>query len=272
MADNKSNKTAAQELDQIRFSYATGWQDEGKHGDYYCPMHQHQTFEIVYHPSGKGVSNTRHGKSLPFSPGSVIIYPPRLEHDQRMETPGVDVCVHFEVKGAMPETLKRVINIAGMHDRALEGDLMRLAAPEPKMSELRKAAFDHRVGAVIMTLLELNSMGQEPENTGPTLHASQAHAFIMERYAAIGCLDDVAKAIGISQDRLRHIFKERYGMGLHKFLHQKRLERAADLLSHSSLPLKTICGMCGFASERYLCTAFKQWSGATPGDYRAKRM
>lgn len=270
MTGNDSNKKAMQELLLTRFSYVTGWQDKGKPGLYSCSMHQHPTFEIVYHPNGKGLSNTGKGEQLLFSPGSVIIYPPRLEHDQKMETSGIDICVHFDIAGHIPLALENVINIPGMRDRMLETDLARLAAPDPKMSALRKAAFDHRVSAIVLALLEIKSAGQEMEDKHPAARAGLAHTFIMEKYATIACLEDVAKAIGISHDRLRHVFRERYGIGLHRFLQQTRLERAATLLTHSSLPLKIICSMCGFANERYLCSAFKQWSGNTPGDFRAK--
>jgi len=264
-------------MNKLLFSYTTGWQSGGnlnpqsKPLNHYCPMHHHQSFEMVYYPTGKGRSDTERGDRLLYSPGSVIIYPPHLKHDQRTEEPGIDICVHFDVMGIIPEALSGAISIGDMHDRAVEADLMRLSAPESKMSETRKAIFSHRVGAVVLTLLELDSADKNADEPAPALHASQAHSFIIEKYAVIDCLDEVAQAIGVSHDRLRHVFRARYGVGLLKFLQQTRLERAADLLIHSTLPLKNICGMCGFANERYLCSAFKQWSGYTPGDFRAKR-
>lgn len=117
----------------------------------------------------------------------------------------------------------------------------------------------------------MESIGRDADEPGPAFHASQARSYIIEKYATIDCLEEVAQAIGVSHDRLRHVFRSRYGVGLLKFLQQIRLERAAYLLTHSTLPLKNICGLCGFANERYLCSAFKQWAGQTPGDFRAKR-
>jgi AraC-like DNA-binding protein len=259
-------------LGHLRFRYATGWRDAGKPVQYYCPMHCHSTFEIVYHPSGRGITTTERGERLPFVPDSVIVYPPSLAHDQRMDAPGIDVCVHFSVEGDIPEALKRPLIVEKVHDGTLITELSSLACPEPTMSALRRLMFGHRTATVVLALMDLIRSGDKSgERTRtPPWHAAHAHALIRERYSAIQGLDEVAREIGLSHDRLRHVFRTQYGVGLQQFLQQTRIERAAELLIHSRLPLKTICGMCGFANERYLCFAFKRWTGTTPGVFRSR--
>ena len=49
------------------------------HTDIPYPSHQHQCYEISYIHSGEGyvITDT---KKLPFSPGTIIIVPPKLNH------------------------------------------------------------------------------------------------------------------------------------------------------------------------------------------------
>ncbi len=138
-------------MNRLVFSYVTGWQSGDKLGQgrgpshYYCAMHSHQSFEIVYYPAGRGTSDTERGDRFLYAPGTVTIYPPNLRHDQRVEVPGVDVCVHFEIGETVPEELDRAISISDMRDHVMEADLLRLSTPESKMSEMRKAILGKRL-------------------------------------------------------------------------------------------------------------------------------
>src|SRR5688572_10910454 len=68
---------------------------------YYCPFHQHAALEIVYHPSGRGVTHMEK-KPVAFQELAAVIYAPAEKHDQRMETGGEDWCVQI----AIPPSLR----------------------------------------------------------------------------------------------------------------------------------------------------------------------
>ncbi len=63
---------------------------------YYCPFHEHAGIEIVFHPTGSGVTRVeRRGgegeggvQEVAFEAGDVVVYAPRARHDQRMEAGG----------------------------------------------------------------------------------------------------------------------------------------------------------------------------------------
>jgi len=54
------------------------------------------------------------------------------------------------------------------------------------------------------------------------------------------------------------------------YLTQWRMQRAAALLESTEVPLKEIVASSGYASEAAFRTAFKKWSGASPGSYRTQ--
>jgi AraC-like DNA-binding protein len=98
--------------------------------------------------------------------------------------------------------------------------------------------------------------------------AQEACAYIREHFACIDRMQEVADHVGVSYDHLRHVFKRDRGMGLNEFLSMVRMERAKSLLLHSRLPIKTIASQCGFKTDRYFSTCFRQAVGLSPGRFR----
>ena len=48
-----------------------------------------------------------------------------------------------------------------------------------------------------------------------------------------------------------------------------RCSRAQDLLRRTRQPVKQIAHQLGYRSEKSFARAFRQWTGATPSDWRA---
>jgi transcriptional regulator GlxA family with amidase domain len=107
-----------------------------------------------------------------------------------------------------------------------------------------------------------------PISCGTERHVRKAEHYINEQYGKIDSLRQVAEAIGIGYDHLRHSFKARRGKSLVRQLNEVRVERAKALLAHSRLPLKQISSMCGFRDEYYFSAVFRKLAHAAPGRYR----
>ncbi len=104
----------------------------------------------------------------------------------------------------------------------------------------------------------------------PEQYVRAAEQFIRENFATIRSLRVVADAAGVGYDHLRHLFKERRGRSLVRYLNEVRMERAKTLLVHSRLPLKQIATMCGFRDEYYFSAVFRRHVQMPPGRYRAR--
>ncbi|OGV39030.1 MAG: hypothetical protein A2X48_17870 [Lentisphaerae bacterium GWF2_49_21] len=235
---------------------------------YYCPMHFHDRFEIVFHPSGKGTSRLKSGKIIEFGPGDAVIYGKGEYHDQRMESDGIDNCIQFYVHdNDLMEKINQCDVIRNIRSRSILRDLEEMSHWQDEDSQ---DARNFRISSLILSLLwELeNNKGGWPE---PGYHfAVEARKILSSEISLPPSVKEIARRIGISGEYLRHLFKKQFKIGIKEFSLEKRLERARELLLHSPMRLKEISESCGFANERAFCTSFKARTGTTPGNFRKR--
>jgi AraC-like DNA-binding protein len=79
--------------------------------------------------------------------------------------------------------------------------------------------------------------------------------------------EDIAQTLNVSVRTLhRHLTDE--GISLQALKDDARKTRAIHLLLHTDLPLKRIAADVGFAHERSLNRAFREWTGELPSGFR----
>jgi len=258
-------------LRQCPLRFVCGWR--GSTGGYF-PMHSHPVIELVYHPRGSGVTAFEDGRKIDFQPHGTVICPARLRHDQRMSTPGADICLHVGApKDWLPEALYIPPDSSGTKraDRFVRTEFLHLAQVRPDPG--RRVELDLRITALLARLLQLGPLAaQENPPATPETHVDRARQFICENYARITSAGEVARHVGVSEDYLRHLFIEHGGPGLNRLLNQTRIERVKELLIHSRLPIKEIASMSGFKTERYMSTRFKQLTGVGPNTFRRESL
>lgn len=81
-------------------------------------------------------------------------------------------------------------------------------------------------------------------------------------------IERLAAELGVSQFYFSRAFKARTGMTPHQCLTLRRLDRARDLLEHSSASIAEIAYTCGFSSQAHMTSTFSKNVGVTPGRYR----
>src|ERR1700730_18119814 len=81
----------------------------------------------------------------------------------------------------------------------------------------------------------------------------------------------LAHECGLSTSRFARAFKESTGCPPHRWLLQRRIERAQDLLLNSDKTLVEIAKACGFSGQNHLTRAFGQTVGTSPGFWRRAR-
>lgn len=81
-------------------------------------------------------------------------------------------------------------------------------------------------------------------------------------------LDEVAKVACLSVHHFKREFKELYGVSPHRFLLNKRIEKAEEMLSRTALQVEEISLATGFTNTSSFIRSFKAQKGKTPGTYR----
>jgi AraC family transcriptional regulator len=84
-------------------------------------------------------------------------------------------------------------------------------------------------------------------------------------------LDEIAAQAGLRPRHFTTLFRAAFGATPHRFLIERRLERAAQLLISSRLPLTEIALHVGFASHSHFAAAFRRHYGVSPGRYANHR-
>jgi AraC-like DNA-binding protein len=236
-----------------------------------CNVHSHRAAEIVFHPTGRGVSRAEGEPVRTFRAGDVVIYAPGQPHDQVMDVPGDDFCVQVALPALGRAGPRLGFHVAAVHEPSLLDDLRALSQDRVSVSAAEQIILNLRATSVLCTLIHLASERQ-PRSVafGPERHVLAAEEFIRKNFATIRSLREVAAGAGIGYDHLRHLFKARRRRSLVQYLNEVRMERATTLLAHSRLPLKQIATMCGFADEYYFSAVFRRHVRMPPGRYRER--
>lgn len=82
-------------------------------------------------------------------------------------------------------------------------------------------------------------------------------------------LTELAESVGLSAARVATLFREGTGEPPHRWLMNRRLGRACELLHDPSLSVADIAYRCGFASPQHLATVMRRRLATTPTAYRA---
>ncbi len=83
-------------------------------------------------------------------------------------------------------------------------------------------------------------------------------------------LSDAAAAADLSPSYLAHLIKKETGKTFVDLLTERRMEKAQELLAHTTLRIAEIAARAGFEDEAYFARRFKQLFGASPRDYRSR--
>ncbi|WP_248924592.1 response regulator transcription factor [Paenibacillus hamazuiensis] len=89
------------------------------------------------------------------------------------------------------------------------------------------------------------------------------HAHFAEDLTA----EDLAERVGVTGDRLRHLFKEETGQTVLEYMTQLRIEQAKRLLATGKYKIYEIAEKTGYKSSQYFSQVFRKATGVGPLEY-----
>ncbi len=131
---------------------------------------------------------------------------------------------------------------------------------------------DHRTEEILLRDLilqyQLENGSFDPEKTGDSL-VGEAAFEIRRRMRDRLNLTEIAEKTGLSYVHFARRFKAAVGAPPSVYLTRIRLAEACRLLAETDLPVREIAPRCGFGSEYYFSSFFREHSGMAPTEYRA---
>lgn len=81
-------------------------------------------------------------------------------------------------------------------------------------------------------------------------------------------LDALANVARLSPFHFCRVFKQSTGMTPHRYVIERRIARAREMLATGGLPIEAVATACGFASQKHFTTSFTRMVGVSPGRFR----
>jgi AraC-like DNA-binding protein len=95
--------------------------------------------------------------------------------------------------------------------------------------------------------------------------------FVEEHFTEPISLNTLAKLAAMSVSKFTVAFKRHTGSSAASYISRFRMEKAANILKSTSVPIGKIAAMVGYKHHASFSAAFQEWFGITPGEFRKWR-
>ena len=120
-------------------------------------------------------------------------------------------------------------------------------------------------------ILGVREMGESGEDKKESSVISEAKLYILEHFSNPNfMLQDVAKAVNMSNSRFSTVFSQQSGQTFTEYLIHLRLNKAKELLRMTDTKNTQIASEVGYNDSHYFSYIFKKNTGITPTEYRTK--
>ena len=99
---------------------------------------------------------------------------------------------------------------------------------------------------------------------------SRVMRYVREDLTRRMTLPEAAAAADLSPNYLAHLLKKETGKTFTELITERRMEKAQELLAHTSLRIGEVAAAVGFEDEAYFARRFKQRFRLAPREYRAQ--
>ncbi|RJG03996.1 helix-turn-helix domain-containing protein [Noviherbaspirillum sedimenti] len=125
------------------------------------------------------------------------------------------------------------------------------------------------LAARLVTCYSSHPLNLPGEKTGlPAWRLRRVIDFIEENIGAELGLTDIATVAGFSDYHFSRMFKLSTGLTPHRYVMERRVARAKELLAHSPMSIGELSTCLGFGDQAHLTTVFKRLTGTTPKNFR----
>ena len=142
-------------------------------------------------------------------------------------------------------------------------------------NEERLPGFEFRVRSALSELIGLlweNLSQLRQEQPGKPLRdvsrIKQMMGFIHEHYGEPLSVRSIAASASLSDSECLRCFRATIGIPPNRYLRDYRIQRAAQLLTETGLPVAAVAEQCGFSDVSYFTKTFRQLRGMAPAAFR----
>jgi AraC-like DNA-binding protein len=239
--------------------------------------HRHDYFQIIYFISGSGVIDIEQSE-LSINPNSLLLIKPGDMHALRPSSLVKTLDLKFLVKNRPLRSL-----LLGASDLFEDNDPWVSDLFERIRHEGERGGYLYRelcsafLSELLIHCLRLDRSSEAIPLNGPASYdvsgdgiVQQAVLFIQKHYADDCDIHEIAEAVGKSDRHIRQHFRDVLNISPRRYLLEYRIQKAKELIEHSSYAFKEIADRVGFKTVHHFARTFHEISGQTPGEWRRR--
>lgn len=229
--------------------------------------HTHPLYELIYFMRGDA-SHVVEDRMYKLSRGDLVIVAPGKYHDIRFdgerEYERINILFDPEALG-----LDRAATFALHNEVVSLSDRPETAAVFTKMARYHEALSENEfVTAAVHLLYELFcdlSLDEQEKRRYSKLHPmlSEALAYIAENLFTIQSVQQIARALHVTEGYLFRLFREELNTSPKKYVTDKRLLAAQSLIRLGRRPSE-VYAECGFSDYTSFFRSYKKFFGTSP--------
>lgn len=226
----------------------------------------------------------RHQKAIPTLSGTAWVCPPGVVADEIRNTARSLTAAHLYIPPSRLFELARDDDLhvasAGIRSAAIHRDEMINQLCQVVLREMEHESAGGRLlvdaAANMMTAWLMRHYAESGTATvskrprfglDPT-RLRRVVQHIEDHLGADLTLGDLAGVACLSEFHFSRSFTVSMGMPPHRYVSQRRLERAKEMIASGAFPLSEIALRAGFSSQASFSRAFRRMVGFSPGEYR----
>ena len=98
----------------------------------------------------------------------------------------------------------------------------------------------------------------------------QVHDYLTQNLSKRITIEELSKTFAMNATTLKTVFKDVYGSSIAAHIKEHRMEKAAELLVHSQMPVNQIAQEVGYESQSKFSLVFKDFFKLSPMEYKKK--
>jgi AraC-like DNA-binding protein/mannose-6-phosphate isomerase-like protein (cupin superfamily) len=185
------------------------------------------------------------------------------------------IAMHYDALVFGGLTLPRLLEFPAIFNWSNKSTFIALLEEMCRIYALRPAGWKVLLNAIVTQFL-WNLVDQEIElrssqTTLPWRNMERllpALLLMREQLKTPLTIEQLAVKCHLSPAQFRRVFQDAMGTSPLRYLQQRRLEKACQLLLHSSETIEAISGQVGYEDASYFSHTFRRVMGLPPGKYR----
>ena len=242
-------------------------------------VHGAEDWLLIYTVGGSGLYRSAAGTGFRSGPGDVTIYRPHLYQDYQFcpQAGGWDLLwAHFLPRSEWRTWLDWPEVLPGLMRLNLHEPPLRRRVRQRLQDVVRLNFGSHAHGknlglnALEEVVLWCDSVNPRRSPFQPDARIARALEMLTSGLAEPFSEEKLARAVGLSPSRFRHLFREQVGDSARDFQEQLRIRRARELLGMSRRTVAEIANEMGYNNPFYFTLRFKKHTGESPRAFRQR--